>query len=102
MTGRLSAALFAWFASMAVALSLSWLRASEEAPSYSSYGYVAPSVAQDPIEASHIADASECRALFGPNAAADYLPDGQHRCTDKHGRRLRALGTIEYPPEAQP
>lgn len=45
----------------------------------------------DAVEASRAQDIAQCRAVHGPNAAAVWLPDGQHRCTDKHGRRLRPV-----------
>lgn len=38
--------------------------------------------------ASRAADAAQCQATYGPNATAVHLPDGQHRCADKRGRRL--------------
>jgi hypothetical protein len=99
MNARHPAALVAWFASMAVALALSWLRAYEEAPTYSSFGYVEPvaNLDRDPVEESRLADLRVCMDLHGPNVAVVYLPDGQHRCTNKHGR---SMATVAH--EVQP
>lgn len=40
------------------------------------------------VAASRAADTAMCQAIYGENATAVHLPDGQHRCTDKRGRRL--------------
>lgn len=40
------------------------------------------------VAASRAADVAQCQAHYGENATATHLPDGQHRCTDKRGRRL--------------
>jgi len=44
------------------------------------------------VAASQAADLDECRRQHG-EASVVYLPDGQHRCTTKHGRRLAQSGT---------
>ena len=67
-----------------VALALGWAGPKLDTPS-------------DPISsiaASRLADADECRAQHGPHAVAIELPDGSHRCADKHGRRFRNQTTV--------
>lgn len=65
-------------------------------PAYHSYG-LRPA---DPItlaaEASRAADQQQCVDVHGPHATALQLPDGSHRCLDKHGRRL-ARSSITIP-----
>ena len=46
------------------------------------------------VAASRQADADQCRAQHGPHAVAIHLPDGSHRCADKHGRRFRNQTTV--------
>ena len=46
------------------------------------------------VAASRAADLAQCQAQYGPNASAVHLPDGQHRCTNKHGRRLPTTGQV--------
>lgn len=63
-----------------VALALGWAGPALDAP------------ADDPAAAvldSREADAAQCRADHGPHSTAIHLPDGSHRCADKHGRRYR-------------
>jgi hypothetical protein len=45
------------------------------------------------VDASRAADREQCRRLHGRDATAIELPDGSHRCADRHGRRL-ALSVI--------
>lgn len=40
------------------------------------------------IAAGRAADTAWCQRIHGPQAHADHLPDGQHRCIDAAGRRL--------------
>ena len=71
MAGTLAAVLL-------IALTLGWFGPQLDQPAQ------ALTVAE-----SQDADVIQCRADHGPNATAVQLPDGSHRCTDKHGRRLR-------------
>lgn len=67
-------------------------------PTYTSYGYT-PEVEASAraVADSQAADAAVCAQLHGPHAIAIELPDGQHRCADKHGRRLaRSVITIAH------
>jgi hypothetical protein len=61
---------------------------------YSSYGYTAPDQVRTAVAESEAADQAHCEALYGPHAVALQLPDGQHRCVDKRGRRLSAHSVI--------
>lgn len=45
------------------------------------------------VAASRAADLALCQAQYGENATAVHLPDGQHRCADKRGRRLPTPST---------
>lgn len=89
-----------------LAVALSWLGpiaidASHTAPTYASYGYT-PDAAADAVDRSRAADQRACETLHGPHAVAVQLPDGQHRCTDKHGRRLSARSAVTVISKAQP
>jgi hypothetical protein len=77
--------------------SLAWLGPwldGTPTPTYSSYGYTAPDPVRAAVAESEAADQAHCEALYGPHAVALQLPDGQHRCVDKHGRRLSAHSVI--------
>lgn len=70
-------------------------------PTYASYGYREPDPRSDAIAravaASLEADTRQCRDLHGTEASALQLPDGSHRCVDKHGRRLSSRSAISIP-----
>lgn len=93
-------ALVPWLAVTAIVLALSWLGpALDAAP----YGSGAPADTHtDAIERSLAADLRECQELHGPHAVAVHLPDGQHRCADKHGRKLSRRSVITIAHEARP
>lgn len=78
-----------------------WLDEEPTRP-YSSYGYVAPDTAANAVAESEAADQAHCEALHGPHAVAVRLPDGQHRCADKHGRRLSTRSVISVNHRSQP
>jgi hypothetical protein len=86
-----------------IAAALSWLGPMflDGGPTYSSYGYVAPTGSDITAAAERQADVAFCQQLHGPNATALYLPDGQHRCADKHGRRLSPRSGIVLVHEVQ-
>jgi hypothetical protein len=74
-------------------------RAIESEPTYASYGYMPPPAVDEVAQAiadSKAADQRVCTELHGPNAVALQLPDGSHRCTDKHGRKL-ARSAVSIP-----
>ena len=50
-------------------------------------GWAGPAIDAAPLTAQEQADA-DCRAAFGESSAV-LLPDGSHRCLDKHGRRIK-------------
>jgi hypothetical protein len=86
--------LTAWLFALATGLAVSW-SAAGEADLFDAEGYAA--AAQEPADAvarSELADALQCRELYGPNAVAFSLPNGEHRCTDKHGRRLTPRSVV--------
>lgn len=77
----------------ALALALGWLgpiALDSRGPAYSSYGHVEQDASADAVDASRTADQRQCEAQAGPHSVAVQLPDGQHRCADKHGRLLRS------------
>lgn len=66
-------------------------RALHDSRTYASYGYEGSATADAisrAVDSSLAADQRQCEDLHGPNAVAMQLPDGSHRCADKHGRRL--------------
>lgn len=50
-------------------------------------GWVGPSIDAEPITPQEQATL-DCRAAHGESVAV-MLPDGSHRCLDKHGRRIK-------------
>ena len=50
-------------------------------------GWAGPAIDVQPLSQQEQAT-MDCRAVFG-EAVAVLLPDGSHRCMDKHGRRIK-------------
>lgn len=70
----------------AIALSLGWVGPQIDTAS-------SRATPESAVADSLSADAAQCRADHGPHAVAVHLPDGSHRCADKHGRRYRSQVT---------
>jgi hypothetical protein len=90
-----SSAVMTWVAVLAIAFALSY------APQYSAPREEDDAVS-DAIQRSQAADARLCQDLHGPESVAIQLPDGQHRCTDKHGRRLSNRSAVTLAQKVRP
>lgn len=53
-------------------------------------GHVSATEIRAAVTASRADDLGLCQQMHGPEAVAVQLPDGSHRCADKHGRRLHS------------
>lgn len=89
--GRAMPRFLVWIGSLAaIVLALGWAGPQiDHGPTYASYGYTPDADPVQEVRNSRAADMALCARLYGLHAVAVQLPDGQHRCADKHGRRLR-------------